>query len=112
MNIDKGEFFVVKRGFKYHSVTVFPFTTTIDDGPRYDRSYEGMVFVANEVCNEHIAALCVYSEHVGITPNVGKMCTMNTTELEIWPVTNKYVEALNVKVKEIMTIIGMGESYV
>ena len=107
MNIEKGDHFVVTRGFEYHKMPVFsifnpPDPTESwkqnkkDEEPQYDRSYNGMVFLADEVCESVIAATCVWA--MGYKEEkIGEKYSLHTNELEVWPVTKKYIEALKNK---------------
>ena len=56
MQIDKGEHFVVERGFKLNTDTtsfgMMGFTSTPTKEERYDRSYDGLVFKVVEVCDK------------------------------------------------------------
>lgn len=106
MNIDKGEFFVVKRGFKHGKMpSFFGIGEQKETEDSYDRSYYGMVFIAREVCGEHIAALCVHQPNE-IYELLGKTVNMNTTELELWPVTNSYARAFNINVKKVLRLLA------
>lgn len=87
--IERGEFFVVTRGFELHADQVGPG----ESKPRYDRSYEGCVFKALEVCGTVIAAQCVHAE--GHKRDwMGRVFSLHTAGLEVWPVTAAYVAAL------------------
>ena len=100
MDIEIGEYFVVKRGIELNnsicSVFTSPFTDSAfnknndDKPPRYDRSHEGLIYKALQVCDEHIAAECVFAESYK-SSRLGKRISLNTSEIEIWPVTEKYV---------------------
>jgi len=110
MNIEKGEYFVVTRGVELHkmpSLSLFPFdmgeswkqNRDVDEKPRYDRSYVEKVFQALEVCGDHVAARCVFGDKGGEYGLLNKTISLNLTELEIWPVTKEYIEALRGKKK-------------
>ena len=106
MNIEVGEYFVVKRGIRLNdmSFSMFqsPFSASAqnqeqkDKPPRYDRSYNGMIFKAREVCGEQIAAEYVFGEKKGWI-NIGDVISLNTSEIEIWPVTERYVACFLIK---------------
>jgi hypothetical protein len=102
MNVEVGEYFVVKRGIKLNDVPFFsifssPFSESCfnkdkeDKPPRYDRSHEGRIYKALEVCGEHIAAECVFDDDKSSYGYQGKILSLNTSEVEIWPLTEKYV---------------------
>jgi hypothetical protein len=97
MDIEKGEAFVVVRGVKFNN-TGFPGLSALfgipdepkDGEPTYDRSYAGCVFRATEVCGPMIAA-----EWIGGRQLYGgvKRVSFNTSEVEVWPVTEDYAAA-------------------
>jgi hypothetical protein len=105
MNVERGEYFVVTRGFELLGPSMVrsvlfgeelePWKEQRDDKPQHDRSMEGVVFEAVEVCGAMIAARVVVqrSTYAGCYP-LGKCASINTTEVEVWPVTKAYVEAL------------------
>ena len=100
MNIETGEYFVVKRGVQlndsFESIFQSPFAASAqnkeqkDKPPRYDRSYNGMIFKAREVCGEQIAAEYIFGEGKRWI-KIGDVISLNISEIEIWPVTEKYV---------------------
>jgi len=110
MEIEVGEYFVVKRGIqlKDMSFSLFqsPFAAsaqnqeTKDKSPRYDRSYNGMIFIARAVCGEQIAAEYVFGDEKGWVKK-GGVLSLNTSEIEIWPVTEKYVACFLIKEKPV-----------
>ncbi len=110
MNIELGEYFVVKRGIRLNdmSFSIFdsPFARSAqnqeppkDKSPRYDRSFNEMIFKAKEICGEHIAAEYVYGRDKSWI-KVGEILSMNTSEIEVWPVTEKYVACFLIKEKK------------
>lgn len=64
--------------------------------PEYDRSYEGVLFLALQVCGPLIACRAVaVSEGCSYKKNyIGKPFSFNTTELKVWPVTPAFVAAM------------------
>ena len=109
MNIENGEYFVVKRGIELYNRTLSlfpsedPFADSIlgkeneDKPPSYDRSHEGRIYKALQVCDEHIAAECVFDQDTSRYNVQGKRISLNTSEVEIWPVTEKYVACFLIK---------------
>ena len=101
MDIENGEYFVVKRGIElnnsFSSIFVSPFADSAfnknneEKTPIYDRSHEGKIYKALEVCGEHIAAECVFDEDTSSYSKQGKTISLNTSEVEVWPVTERYV---------------------
>lgn len=96
--IEKGEHFVVVRGFEMGKpLPVFAAMygeTDKDDKPRYDRSFDGCLFLALEVCEDVIAARCVAASDTWKQQYVGTVRSLNTRELEVWPVTEAYATAM------------------
>ena len=104
MNIEVGECFVVRRGVELNNkvLSLFPLENPFADSilgkeneekpPTYDRSHERRIYRALEVCGEHIAAECVFDEDTSRYSVQGKRISLNTSEVEIWPITEKYVE--------------------
>jgi hypothetical protein len=107
MNIEPGDYFVVARGFKYgDSSSMFVFSalfggcgeTPKEKEDQYDRSHEGRVYRAEEVCGPAIAARCVHGNIFGgVKP--GDVLSLNTNDVEVWPVTKKYVDALGIQLE-------------
>lgn len=107
MNIDKGELFVVTRGFEFGrgSDMLLSIFSGYDgwlkppkkpEEKQYDRSDEGLVFRALEVCGDMIAAEVVAVSHSARwkKDRLGKRYSINTREVEVWPVTYQYLAAL------------------
>ena len=105
--IKKGEHFVVRRGFEYNSSSfLLPSgeiaTPQNDENPKHDRSQEGRLFLAVEVCSPMVAAECVHGSHRDIMcANMGgssrlvpHRITFNMDEVELWPVTKAFVDAM------------------
>jgi hypothetical protein len=100
MQIEKGELFVVTRGYQCGRISSDPifaaaFGIPVQpelEQPQYDRSYEGRVFRAIEVCGPVIAAEIVFGDVYS-----SKIRSLNTNEIEIWPVTQAYLDALQTK---------------
>ena len=99
--IEKGEYFVVRRGFRLGKALSFfaerreawQQSAEDEDEPRFDRSYEGLLYLALEVCGPMVAAVCVQGDKYG-TSHVGERTAFNTDEVELWPVSQAYVAAL------------------
>jgi hypothetical protein len=106
MNIEVGEYFVVQRGIllndRFLSIFSSPFAASAQNQdnkekpPRYDRSYDGMIFKAKEICGEHIAAEYVFGKDK-LWIKIGDCISLNTSDIKIWPVTEKYVACFLVK---------------
>ncbi len=101
MNIEKGDLFAVVRGFvlgmspeEYYMQQGGAGTITQNT----DRSHEGRVYEASDVCGPLIAAKCVFSsrdsQEYPKYNSAGKTFSINTNEVEIWPVTKQYLETL------------------
>lgn len=94
--IDKGEFFIVTRGYPYNmdAINWFGFTETSPRKQLYDRSFEGVVFEAMESTEGAVAARIVFrnkgKEHLSET------MSLSLREIEVMPVSRQYVEALGV----------------
>jgi hypothetical protein len=95
--IEKGEAFIVKRGREYDKTPVMTLfgMAPVSSEPQiaHDRSYEGMVFLAVEVCGSHVAA-----KYLG-----GKKwwrdepaVMFDVEEMELWPVTDAFVAAMGI----------------
>lgn len=104
--IEKGEYFVVVRGFEHGDFDDFmehmtgeERTTTTPRHKTYDRSYEGDIFLAEEICGPVIAARRVLKERIGDgLYKRPEMVQINIMENEVWPVTKAYVEKFGVRV--------------
>ena len=96
MRIETGDYFVVTRGFQYSPPLfwgAFGGVAVADTKPQYDRSREGMVYEAMEVCDTAIAAKCVFAPGYK-QDRVGKTEPINLREVEVMTVTPKYLVAL------------------
>lgn len=102
MNIERGDLFVVTRGFQLGKM---PEMISLfggggpprDDNPTYDRSHEGRVYKALQVCGPVIAAECVHEQwaYRGTSiSRLGQRFSINTGDVEVWPVTEQYLAAL------------------
>lgn len=107
--IEKGEHFVVTRGFKMEGTSDLMIFAIIGNSqppkpsePKYDRSYEGYIFLAVSVCGPMICGKVVYSPHGKSSPSYYKQIdacySINTTEVEVWPLTKEFFE--NIKLVE------------
>ena len=101
--IETGEYFVVTRGFAHNIQTFghffwsdFSQEPQKDKPQKYDKSYEGCVFVALEACGPAVAAKCVYADRWH-KDTKGKLFSLNLTDIEVMPVTQKYIDALSPK---------------
>jgi hypothetical protein len=93
MTIDKGQLFVVTRGFKHGKMFTQSHLTD-----SYDRGFEGQVFAAVEVCDTAVAAERIISSDS--YHKVGEVVSINLLENEVMTVTREYVEALSTNEKE------------
>lgn len=101
--IEPGEYFVVTRGFRLQTANTLSLSTfdigaqpQRDSEPHYDRSHEGLIYYAEEVCGDMVAAKCVAVDghHHWKQQHIGKTVSLNTSEVEVFPVTEKYVQAV------------------
>lgn len=99
MNIEQGDYFVVTRGFPLSMDSWSAFSEMLGGGgvstkqeQQYDRSHEGEVFLAVEVCGPVIAARRVFTR--SRYHPLGEALSLNTSELEVWPVTKQYLASL------------------
>lgn len=104
MTIEPGDYFAITRGFRLGEMSSSAFIFAMMDEPwrgqpdekekepRYDRSFEGLIFKANEVCGVMIASRCVATSEGSCYKRdyVGKAFSINTSEVEVWPLTEKY----------------------
>ncbi len=125
--IEIGDLFVVTRGFELNDFDPFdlPFDSAFDaEGnyigksttgnnvktKRYDRSYEGDIFLAIEICGPMIAARRIIkdrwiSKYSGKEIEYRSQCVaINTLENEVWPVTDSYAKNFNVNLEEVEEI--------
>lgn len=100
MQIEKGDYFIVERGFELNTRGMSSFASLLgfpepkqDDRPQYDRSYNGLIFEALEVCGVMVAARCVVSTK-GWGDDVGEVLSLHTNELELMTVTREYVDSI------------------
>lgn len=91
MTIETGELFVVTRGWKLGSIGLLIGIPESGE-PAYDRSHEGNVYRALEVCGPMMAGEIVYAKSYGA--KIGDKRPINTNEVEVWPVTESYLAAL------------------
>lgn len=102
MNIEKGDLFAVTRGHELGSASVFSLAGMFSDRPpvpekpRYDRSLEDLVFVAEEVCGQMVAARCIAaaSLYAFKAESVGRVFSLNLASIEVMTLTPEYVAAL------------------
>lgn len=99
--IEAGEYFVITRGAKLpRHASVLGFmspSSPVETDWEYDRSHEGKVFQAVDVCGPVIAAKCVHVSYSYHKDYIGKVISLNTSEIKVWPVTKRYVAALEQK---------------
>jgi len=100
--IEKHDFFVVTRGVKLSEIPIIghDFIVRTDGEKEYDRSHEGNVYQALEVCGDMIAAKCIHAIMYGVFNPVGITYSLNSTELELWPVSLEYIKALGYEEEE------------
>ena len=94
MTIERGDFFVVTRGFEYAGLP--PATET---KPQYSREHEGRIYRADEVCGPMVAATVIATTK-GYGPKVGQTISLNTTEVEVMTVTTEYVRLVGRAVEQ------------
>jgi hypothetical protein len=102
MNIEPGDYFIVTRGVETNRHPSFTTgydgflkaTEIVTDKPTYDRSHDGLVYLAIEVCGQMIAAKCVGGSWSYHRSHVGRVRSLNTSEVEVWPVTEAYANAV------------------
>lgn len=124
VTLEVGEYFIITRGLKLNiSFGGNPFEELFGFNPfsngqtstnigtsnsvrseaQYDRSYHDHVFKALAISgpnNEIVAAECVWQENPSSWyNNIGKKFQFRLYEIEIWPVTQQYVDALSKKEK-------------
>ena len=92
MDIESGEYFSITRGIRLNTTSLFSFSST--EVEHYDRSYEGLIFLAEEVCYPMVAAKLVYSPTKKQWIKVGDIIPVNLRELEIMTLTKKFVETV------------------
>ena len=100
MELEAGEYFAITQGIKRSDATFFSSFLGLDSESwkkpqedkeiRYDRSYEGLVFLACEVCYPMVAAKLVFGDKSWIGPTV----SLNLEEIEIMTLTKKYVDEI------------------
>lgn len=102
---EKGEYFVVRRGFKLNteslSSVLFPREPWQGQPealkePRYDRSYEGDLFLAVEVCGDAVVAKLVHRTATYRPGRKGDLIVLSAADMELWPVTKAFAEAMGV----------------
>lgn len=102
MNIETGEHFVVQRGWRMgdgassgyiYAMAMGREPPPPDTAPRYDRSWEGCVWRALEVCGEMIAGEIVHAPFHK-KDCVGRREILNGGDVTLWPVTAAFVEAM------------------
>jgi len=97
--IEKNDFFVVTRGVKLSDLPIIgqDFIVKTDAEKEYDRTHEGRVYKALEVCGDMIAAKCIHATIYGMFNPIGAVLSLNSAELELWPVGAEYIKALGYK---------------
>ena len=107
MDLEAGEYFAVTRGFEYNdsfSVALLPMfgAAPKDNKPYYDRSHEGLIYQAEEVCFPMVAAKCIANKSPFNHKNesVGTVISLNLTEIEIMTLTTKYLKPIGVEAVE------------
>lgn len=99
--IEAGEYFAIVRGFEYRGQTEFSLFSGYDGflnpptaTPKlHDRSHDGCLFRAREVCGPLIAAELVAGDKHGHW-EYDQIFSLNTMEIEVWPVTQQYADAM------------------
>lgn len=103
MQIEPGEFFAVTRGERitasaFPTLTVFGFLPEYEsptEEPKFDRSFEGDIYLAMNVCGPLIAARRVFASRTRYMPET---LSLNANDYELWPVTRGYAKSLGVNV--------------
>lgn len=107
MTIEKGDYFAVTRGLEMGKpgvfVAAFGFDSPKSDKPEYDRSHDGQIYLAEEVCGDMVAARCVGSRcfHSSKERNIGKVYSLNLSEVEVMTLTPEYLKAIGVNVEQV-----------
>lgn len=103
MTLEVGDLFIVTRGFKYGDTPSFAFSICGSSfgepekkEPSYDRSYYSCVFQAVAMCGPGVVAKCLSDNGMfsKAYSKVGQVFQFNLNEIEIWPVTQQYLDAL------------------
>lgn len=106
--IEKGEYFIVSKGHElgegidYENMSNFNLglpIVTKERNKRYDRSYEGDVYICLESCYPAVVGKLVFCTHSYHGP-INKLVSFNGNDCELWPVTREYVKALGVEIND------------
>jgi len=98
VNLEPGEYFAVTRGHKHGDTSFFDAVITGSQiRPQevtYDRHYEGLIFMAVEVCGCMVAGNVLATTTGYKKDMVGHTYSLNLTEIEAMSLTRKYVAAI------------------
>jgi len=96
MVLEKGDLFVVTRGYEIQEVppqNSDSWLLMASTKTRYDQTFRHFVFEALEVCESYVAAKVVISFYRS-SYSVGSTISLNFDGLEVMTVTKAYVDAL------------------
>lgn len=106
MILEQGEYFAVTRGFKWSKespvfMAIFGGESwkvpDTDEPPRYDRGWEGVIFQAEAVCGELVAARILTGGQFRFA-KIGQVTSLDLNEIEVMPLTLTYVRAMGVEI--------------
>jgi len=107
MDINNNEYFVVSRGLELLSMSGFSIFSMLhpqkDEKPRFDRSYYGLIFKAEESSYPMVACICIGSVRGAISTNsdnVGKPFMFNQTEVELMTVSSSFVQKCGCEIQQ------------
>lgn len=100
MEIENGEYFVVSRGLELNSsnfsILGFMSEPKEDTKPRYDRSYDGLLFQAKSTCHPHVACVCIASSCKRHEEYIGRAMMFNQLEVELMTVDKAFVDTFKI----------------
>lgn len=109
MIIEKGDYFVVTRGFEFHNTTLASIFSPPEESwkqnqaeekPQYSRSENGIVFQAIEVCDSLCVAEVIASSQGYGGYKLQQRISFHLDEIETMVVPKEYVEALTSKAEK------------
>lgn len=99
MILEKGDYFCITRGCRLGG---FPFfaenpANAIAQVESYDRSYNGMVFLAESVEPEIVVARVVFASNSINNDKLNKVMILHLSEIKVWRLSQESLEALKIK---------------